>query len=753
MPTVWSFQYFVAGQWSAPVLFTDAQVISATRTLVNQGIDTVSMVFAGTQPPGAGGFAYGSLIRIFRDDFDGTSNGGAVTGLSNPKGWFTGRVVAPKKAALGNSESCTVLLSGPWWYLQNIVYQQLGLYYLPTATVVESQNQVVDVAGSSALTTGPLVYFGQTAVQFSPTPTLQLSSDIILTQNQQDGVPMDGAQTLTDALEWAISRGARLAIGSLPQDQAIPSEAATDPTCADMVRKVLKWLPGVVSWFDYSVDPPTINFADRTTRPATTLAMGGNAPQVQTATLQARPDLVLPGVTLYYLRKLTLNSVISSTSTTGGVSTTTIPGSTEETQPAESETETNAGLSFSSGYISSNTTTVQGAGGSGSTSTTNTNSSQQVNVIQVDRAGPDPDGIGAMVATIQLQGGNVPATSQSTTPAPPFEPTPVGLAETIWQSRQLLSYDGSIVCKGQDLINLGNPLGTTINIAGGEPEWAAMLAEVQTVVENTATAATTLTVGAPTHLGPSDLAALLQANRLRQYVSLADSLGRTTGGAAIPPSDPVPPTPPSKSGGNPGGGTGGGNPAAQPTDQGGAGILDVYSGTVNTGPTDLGIASRESGGGPYPAGNTLLQSPPASGNPVLALAGGGGQTFSHSINASYAVTGQEGHPGPGDVDWIGSGTCTETYTMGDLDLTSYPALSYLYAELRGSMTTSNADGTSTTTSYVLPVSQYLGLRQPGFRVYASVGAPHDNTTFNGVSTRSLSGSLTMTGPFVIPRVS
>ncbi len=268
-----------------------------------------------------------------------------------------------------------------------------------------------------------MVYFGIDEVRLSPAPVLMEASDILVTQNQQDGVPMDGAQTLGDALGYAIGKGARLAVGTLPPDQAIPSESATDPTCADMVKRVLKWLPGTVSWFDYEQDPPALNFEDRTARAAQTLTMGGDSPQVQSATLQARPDLVLPGVTLYFLRKLTIQNTLLSTATDSSTGTTT-------TTPGASNT--------GNGYTATTETT------SGTTTTTQTITNQDVNALQVDQYGPDPTGIGAMVCTVQLSGGNVPA-GASTTPSAAFEPTPTGLAELIYKSRLLLSFEGTIM--------------------------------------------------------------------------------------------------------------------------------------------------------------------------------------------------------------------------------------------------------------------------------------------------------------------
>ena len=742
MTTDWTIQFLLPdGTWSGAVAFAAASISGASRKLVNQGLDTCQVSFAGTsRPPWCAPLVPGSVVRILRDDHDGAN------GASNPRGWFVGTVIAPQRVIRGSSEAASLTLNGPWWYLANTVYQQEGLFYVPTGTKVLSGDVVLQIPGVTA----PEVSFGETQVTLSTQPYLLRSSDIILTQAQSEGVPMDAAATLQDALAYALAKGARFVVGTLPADQPIPSEQATDPTCADMLKRVLRWLPSVVSWFDYATDPPTLNFGARADRAPFTLQMGGDAPQVQEATLQARPDLVLPGVTLQYLRRLTLVSVVQRTTTTTNAATVANP------TPVPVVTVTTTNPSNDSGYQSVVQPSAPTTDAAGNTATTTSiESTTAVNCLEIDTAGPDPDGLGALVATVQLQGGDVNKTGVNTTP---FEPTPVGLAAFIYQARSVLSYEGTITLKGQDVVNLGNPLAGTCNILGGDAEWAGMCAEVQTVSENMATGATSITVGPPNHLGPSDLAALLQANRLRQYVDLGTILLRNNGGAPLPPSNPLPPAPPS-----PGGGGGHvGDPDSDPDEQQGqspfAGAMELFSGRVAQNFPDLGAAyypnpDKTSGQALLP--NAVpLQAPPSPPDATDAGPGAGG--FFHSTSGSYGVLAGGSDPAkgyPGNVGFSGNSVASQSYNVGTLDLTAYPPLAYTYAELRGTYTHSNADGTSTSEPYQLPVSQYLGLRCPGFRIYApGNGDVHTATGGNPPGGgESQSASVTVDSLWVIPR--
>ncbi len=743
MPTIFSIQYLLpSGQWSGAVTFADAGIATASRKLVNQGVDTCEIKFAGSRPSFIAPLSSGSVVRIMRDDYDGYF-GHTEDFSSNPHGWFVGTVIAPKRAIAGNSESASLVLNGPWWQLAQIVYQQQGLFYAPVGTTTLSGDTVIDTPE------GPKVSFGDTVVTLSPAPVVMLSSDIILTQAQAEGVPMSAADTLADALAYALAKGARFTVGTLPADQPIPSEQTTDPTVADMLKKVLRWLPSVTAWFDYTQDPPALNFAARADRAPITLAMGGDSPQVAQATIQARPDLVLPGVRLQFLRRLNLTSVVST------VTTTTPAPTTENPNPQPVSTTTyGANAPTVAGYISS----TKGAGTgttdptSGATVSTATNeTSQAVNSLEIDQAGPNPVGIGALVATVQLQGGDVVKGINTTA----FEPTPVGLALTIYNARKVLSYEGSASLKNQELVNLGNPIGRTLCIEGGDPEWSAMAAEIQNTTEDVATGATSLTIGAPTHLGPSDLAALLQANRLRQYVDLGTSLLRNNGGAALPPANPLPPGPAAPPGQN--GGHGG--PSTAPdggteVHDGFTGILTPYAGSKTTTAEDGAYYTTNGSGGINPNSGT----PPAFGAlgtaPAETSQGGQADSFYATLNGSAGGEPQYDVP-PANITchWETSTTNTATHSEGNLDLTSFSAFQYSYAELRGSRSYSDATGNTRTEDYSEDCTSRLGTKS-WYRVYASGATPYKYSSPNdGFPRASMSASISIDRIYLVPRKS
>ena len=400
MPTLYSIQFLNAsGSWSEAVSFADASIVSASRRLVNLGLDTCQIAFAGARPSFAAALAPRTVVRILRDDFDGENPLSHALDQSNPLGWFVGTVVAPKKTVNGNSESASLTLNGPWWNLANLVYRQAGLFYVPTGTKTLSGDTVTNTAA------GPQISFGQTQIEISNAPIVLLTSNILVSQGQQSGIPMSAAETLSD---YCLAKNPlAFTLGEMPEDLAIPSEQAQDPTCADLVKRVLRWLPSVVSWFDYTQDPPRLNFAARADRAPLAFTMGGDAPQVQQASIQARPDLILSGVTLYFLRRLSLTTTTSTTTTTKPAATTGDTGTgtgtgtgNAGTGPLTGTTSNGNFNSNSSGYISTtqgaNATTTDPDTGA-TTTTTQESTSQEVNILQIDTAGPDPDGVAAMV--------------------------------------------------------------------------------------------------------------------------------------------------------------------------------------------------------------------------------------------------------------------------------------------------------------------------------------------------------------------
>jgi hypothetical protein len=113
-----------------------------------------------------------------------------------------------------------------------------------------------------------------------------------------------GAQ-IAEIINWAITCGAYLQLGVHNLTAKPPLEEALDQTCAEALRRVLRWAPDCVSWFDYTSTPPTINFARRGDCSALTYDM--SQPGIESITLGPRHDIALPGVVLKYERINTID--------------------------------------------------------------------------------------------------------------------------------------------------------------------------------------------------------------------------------------------------------------------------------------------------------------------------------------------------------------------------------------------------------------------------------------------------------------
>lgn len=701
----WTLQKLSAdGTWGEALPLAALGVRDATRRLVNQGVDTCTLSLAGMRPPYSGYFASGQVIRLLRDDHDGQG------GTTNPVGWFTGRIVAPQRSANGNSEASSVVLNGPWWDLANVVYRQVGLYF-SAMSETDATDAITD-AGD-----GPVVQPGMVSITLSGSAAPQLSSSVLLTQGNDTAIPLDGRDTITGAIAYAMSKGARLVAGTIAVDQAIPAESLTDPTCADCIRRVLKWLPSYTAWVDYSQDPPAICVASRAARNPKTLTMGGDSPQVQSASLTARPDLVLPGVTLQYLRRLDLSSTSVS---------------------ADGATTTSANAS--------------------------------ANCLEIEQAGPDPDGMGAMVSTIELTGGSV---VNGVTSGATIEPTPTGLAQAIYDGRKNTPYQGTITLATQDLVQAGSWIGRVLNLMGGDPEWETMAAEVQTIEESVAKGTTSISVGPPDHLGPSDLAALLRASRLRTLVNATDVATRTGGTVAVPPTYPAPPAPPTPPPppsnppkyGPPQDGNGDhsdddGTGPSNTTQIGGTGAGKDFSGTtaiplVDCGPAHTGQPPET---GYYYTPYTARPSVPA----VLTSAPQTPQGTTSKVYASFSGSSSNGvgfkpngsYYGTNGDDWFTQQTCTAAHSEVTLDLSAYTSLKYIYAELRGTVTYGTADGQQSAPIQI-PITGYLGRKTPGFSIQAYIpqksgeyAVPGAVDEHGGASAKAHSESITITGLYL-----
>lgn len=459
--------------------------------------------------------------------------GDAITVLRGGVPWFTGRVVALARGASGSSESIGYRVAGPWWFLDQLVYQQVWhVYHGP------------DVRKSHCL--------------------LNIWAD---------GSLMGVRDQLNEALQWAHDRAvARYGASPFVWDRAefpdasIPTDEVRDITTAEVVRKQLRWVPDAVTWFDYSTTPPTFHCRRRSALALNTLS--GPSARVTEIRLTPRYDLVVPSVVLKYERVDTIDGV-------------SIPSLSTDVAPAGSDGTEFGALAatidlqgFSATFAEARITTNPLPALTG----TEQNKkdwwawlqskepwlqSTDVSLLSVDAVnrmpsagslqyllpneladGQIPDWMGALtqqetvtvIARIGVGNGgelidvvtktftvNIVTTDANTgtyrqaQSVEGGEYAPVGLAQVLYDGLSVLEWEGGITCTRDEIQadGAGFGMGQRVNVTGWMSAWATMAAMVQESVDDLDTGTTSIRCGPPNHLGPRDLIELLRVNRFR----------------------------------------------------------------------------------------------------------------------------------------------------------------------------------------------------------------------------------------------
>ena len=102
-------------------LAADWGLTQLTRKLVSQGTDELSFKAERNGcGRGAAFFSCGATVVLWRDR---AADGGGI--FSGGTTWFQGLVTQIPRAGAPNAESMTYRVAGPWWYLDNLVFQQV----------------------------------------------------------------------------------------------------------------------------------------------------------------------------------------------------------------------------------------------------------------------------------------------------------------------------------------------------------------------------------------------------------------------------------------------------------------------------------------------------------------------------------------------------------------------------------------------------------------------------------------------------
>lgn len=454
--------------------------------------------------------------------------------------WFRGRVNRIPSLGAPDAERRTYDVVGPWWYLENIVFQQQW------STWDDEGNEVKKYKSRAIL--------GQNATFL------------------HYGEAMTVGEVIAEILGWAIGCGAALAIGTLDDGPLFPFDEVNDLTCAECISRVARWAPDMVGWFDYAYNPPRFNCRQRANRQA------ANVTACQSVSLTPRPDLQVPAVLLKYEQVNTvegnavqqlyedkfpvgatgreIGALIATLQLAGGslahvkqhIATAGIPATLASSpndaaclawwkaKHPELAAPTISDLSISSveGYNPDLPRELI----EGTIQDWMDVESAQI-VIKAKATWKVREIVGgavrdtiadrtisvALVAT-DADRDEYSYLSEWTYPENP----PAGLAEYLYNVYQTLHCEGALELVGEDALS-GLAVGNLVNLTFGPAAWQTAGAEIQQITEHLDTGRTSVQLGPPKRYGPADLIELLRANRARRTANSAETRITGQGGA------------------------------------------------------------------------------------------------------------------------------------------------------------------------------------------------------------------------------
>lgn len=220
----------------------DWGLTDVVRRLISQGIDELSFKADGQPMDDEPIFEeFADTLVLYRDrqvDVSGNFSGGTP--------WFSGIVTKVPRAGDPEAEKMTYKVAGPWWYLDNLVFLQPWQQIL--LTIGSGGAPVLGPSNSSHL------YLNlHTADSFSNFNITKITT----------------GQQIIAALNWclqpfvAADSPPPFQIGRVTPALDVPIDEVHDISCGEVIRKMLRWSPDAVAYFDYTTTPPTFNVLRR----------------------------------------------------------------------------------------------------------------------------------------------------------------------------------------------------------------------------------------------------------------------------------------------------------------------------------------------------------------------------------------------------------------------------------------------------------------------------------------------------------
>lgn len=414
---------------------------------------------------------------------------------------------------------------------------------------------------------------------------LRYKSRCVLGQGE-DGASLSLGQVISSVIDYAISCGVLILKGTIDDGPFVPWEEVVDLSCAEVIRRMARWVPGSVGYFDYTQLAPAFNFRTISGSAPVTLSVS-DLTEVSLTQVGSRS---VPGVVLIYERTDSVDNQSRSTQSidawpitaTGReigavVQTISLSGFSASVQrqkiysAAIPEMTPEAVQSwfldkhpewahplisgqFNPKFHNIEITAVsrkciwlpyellegslqdwmrryiQGSENPDSVY----HKEDRQDVVQVslnyelqDEAGKilrkvEGEEVTTTITATDCQSG----TYERSTIDQVGDVVPEGLAQYLYNVLNASHYQGSVFI-GSEEVSGAIGLGNRILISGGNSSWLTMSAIIQSIAENLDVGETRITVGPPSHLTPSDILELRRANRVRR--SPAGSGSRVSG--------------------------------------------------------------------------------------------------------------------------------------------------------------------------------------------------------------------------------
>lgn len=179
---------------------------------------------------------------------------------------FTGLVTTVPFLGSARRSTIQTTVSGPWWYLDNLIYQETRKL---REDPEDEESALVDVFSSRA------VLFQDAA-----------------------GAALKAEDQAAEALNFVIGRGGEFALGTIDLDITVPFEEGNDLTVSEVIKRCVRWAPDAVAWFDYAPEVPVLHIRRRADLTPLNIDLA-DADLVVEWSARKRDDLLVSGVRFF----------------------------------------------------------------------------------------------------------------------------------------------------------------------------------------------------------------------------------------------------------------------------------------------------------------------------------------------------------------------------------------------------------------------------------------------------------------------